>query len=136
MSSNKADQSPEPESRPRVLVLGGGLVGKFGGSISVIGPDFKPVAFSTSRAVPSNGRWAWPSTRRTTPGHQLLQQRGISSLTIVATVFLPLSFLTGYFGMNFRILIADAQSTLWQSWAKLHAARNARTTAISSQLLS
>ena len=28
----------------------------------------------------------------------------INSLTIVAAVFLPLSFLTGYFGMKFRIL--------------------------------
>ena len=27
MSSNKADQSPQPESRPRVLVLGGGFAG-------------------------------------------------------------------------------------------------------------
>ena len=27
MSSNKADQSPKPESRPRVLVLGGGFAG-------------------------------------------------------------------------------------------------------------
>ena len=42
------------------------------------------------------------------------QAQVISSLTIVATVFLPLSFLTGYFGMNFRILTADVQTTLWQ----------------------
>ena len=42
------------------------------------------------------------------------QAQVISSLTIVATVFLPLSFLTGYFGMNFRILTADLQNTLWQ----------------------
>jgi hypothetical protein len=55
MSSNKADQSPEPESRPRVLVLGGGLVGKFGGSITVIGPDFKPVVFSTIQS--SSFKW-------------------------------------------------------------------------------
>src|SRR5436305_10612596 len=27
MSRNKADQSPKPESRPRVLVLGGGFAG-------------------------------------------------------------------------------------------------------------
>jgi magnesium transporter len=38
------------------------------------------------------------------------QAQVINSLTIVATVFLPLSFLTGYFGMNFRILTADAQN--------------------------
>jgi magnesium transporter len=42
------------------------------------------------------------------------QAQVISSLTIVATVFLPLSFLTGYFGMNFRTLTADVQTTLWQ----------------------
>jgi magnesium transporter len=42
------------------------------------------------------------------------QAQVINSLTIVATVFLPLSFLTGYFGMNFRILTADVQTTLWQ----------------------
>ena len=42
------------------------------------------------------------------------QAQVINSLTIVATVFLPLSFLTGYFGMNFRILTADVQNTLWE----------------------
>jgi magnesium transporter len=42
------------------------------------------------------------------------QAQVIKALTIVATVFLPLSFLTGYFGMNFRILTADVQTTLWQ----------------------
>jgi CorA-like Mg2+ transporter protein len=42
------------------------------------------------------------------------QGRVLSSRTIVATVFLPLSFLTGYFGMNFRILTSDVQTTLWQ----------------------
>ena len=44
------------------------LVGKFGGSITVIGPDFKPVAFSPIQSSSFSGRWAWPSTRRTTPG--------------------------------------------------------------------
>jgi magnesium transporter len=42
------------------------------------------------------------------------QAQVINALTIVATVFLPLSFLTGYFGMNFRILTADVQTTTWQ----------------------
>ena len=42
------------------------------------------------------------------------QAQVLGSLTIVATVFLPLSFLTGYFGMNFRILTSDVQTTLWQ----------------------
>jgi magnesium transporter len=42
------------------------------------------------------------------------QAQVINSLTIVATVFLPLSFLTGYFGMNFRILTTYVQTTFWQ----------------------
>jgi magnesium transporter len=42
------------------------------------------------------------------------QGQVINSLTIVATVFLPLSFLTGYFGMNFRVLTAHVQNTFWQ----------------------
>jgi len=42
------------------------------------------------------------------------QAQVINSLTVVATVFLPLSFLTGYFGMNFRALTAHVQNTLWQ----------------------
>jgi magnesium transporter len=42
------------------------------------------------------------------------QTRVINALTIVATVFLPLTFLTGYFGMNFRILTAHLENTLWQ----------------------
>jgi len=42
------------------------------------------------------------------------QAQIINALTIVATVFLPLSFLTGYFGMNFRILTADVETALWQ----------------------
>jgi magnesium transporter len=42
------------------------------------------------------------------------QARVINSLTIVATVFLPLSFLTGYFGMNFTVLTDDLETTLWE----------------------
>jgi Mg2+ and Co2+ transporter CorA len=41
------------------------------------------------------------------------QSRVINGLTIVATVFLPLSFVTGYLGMNFRVLTAGLQETLW-----------------------
>jgi hypothetical protein len=33
------------------------LVGKFGGSITVIGPDFRPVAFSPIQGSSFNGRW-------------------------------------------------------------------------------
>jgi Mg2+ and Co2+ transporter CorA len=42
------------------------------------------------------------------------QAQVINALTIVATVFLPLSFLTGYFGMNFPILTNDVETALWQ----------------------
>jgi magnesium transporter len=42
------------------------------------------------------------------------QAQVINGLTIVATVFLALSFLTGYFGMNFRILTTYVQDKLWQ----------------------
>ena len=42
------------------------------------------------------------------------QAQVINALTIVATVFLPLSFLAGYFGMNFRILTGDVETALWQ----------------------
>jgi len=42
------------------------------------------------------------------------QAQVINALTIIATAFLPMTFLTGYFGMNFRILTSDVQSTLWQ----------------------
>ena len=41
------------------------------------------------------------------------QAQVINTLTIVATVFLPLSFVTGYFGMNFSILTSGVQETLW-----------------------
>lgn len=42
------------------------------------------------------------------------QSQVVSALTAVATVFLPLSFFTGYFGMNFRVLTADLETKFWQ----------------------
>ena len=42
------------------------------------------------------------------------QAQVINTLTIVATVFLPLSFLTGYFGMNFAVLTNRLEATRWQ----------------------
>jgi Mg2+ and Co2+ transporter CorA len=42
------------------------------------------------------------------------QAKVLSTLTVVATVFLPLSFLTGYFGMNFTTLTTDVQSKFWE----------------------
>jgi magnesium transporter len=34
-------------------------------------------------------------------------------LTIIATIFLPLSFLTGFFGQNFAFLTGHIQNTTW-----------------------
>lgn len=42
------------------------------------------------------------------------QAHVLNTLTIVATVFLPLTFITGYFGMNFQTLTGHVQNKLWE----------------------
>ena len=37
-------------------------------------------------------------------------------LTIIATIFLPLSFLTGFFGQNFSLLVGDIIQPKWTFW--------------------
>ena len=44
------------------------------------------------------------------------QNEVMKQLTVIATVFLPLSFITGFFGMNFGYLVTDLIHTDWTFW--------------------
>ena len=44
------------------------------------------------------------------------QNEVMKQLTVIATIFLPLSFITGFFGMNFGYLVTDLIHTDWTFW--------------------
>jgi magnesium transporter len=40
----------------------------------------------------------------------------MKQLTVIATIFLPLSFITGFFGQNFSYMVTDLIHAQWTFW--------------------